>query len=102
MIQQGTLLNDKQKELKGKIMEHLMEAMFGQINKSLDILDDQSAVDIIFSCLVMFTREVMLRIIIGTNSLSSLDEVMTNYITFTVMTIKKAIHEYTMNEGVTH
>lgn len=62
--QQGHFLNEKQKQVKQKIMEDLFEAFLGNIAKNQEIFPDmQSIVDLSFSILIMFNRDIITHII---------------------------------------
>jgi len=61
--QKDHFLNQDQKELKQKIMEELLEALFGNLKKNQDLLNEQATADIIMSCLVMFNRDVLFHFI---------------------------------------
>jgi len=98
----GNFLNEEQKNLKQKIMEELISALFDNIKEKLDILDDQTSMDIVFSCLIMFSREVLMRIIIGTGSIGTMESILNQYHTYVICSVKKAIDYYVKNEGTTH
>lgn len=62
--QQGHFLNDDQKQVKQKIMEDLFEAFLGNIAKNQKVFPDmQSMVDLSFSILIMFNRDMITHII---------------------------------------
>lgn len=60
MNERGHFLNEQQKEIKQKIMEDLMSGLFGNMeNKQELFTDQQSILDLVFSILVMFNRDVL-------------------------------------------
>lgn len=60
-------LNKKQKELKQKIMEDLLESLYENINDNQNILCAQSVMDLIGSVIIMFNREVIVSFIKSAN-----------------------------------
>lgn len=62
--EQGHFLNEEQKQVKQKIMEDLFEAFLGNIAKNQKAFHDmQSILDLSFSILVMFNRDIVTHII---------------------------------------
>ena len=62
--QQGNFLNEEQKKVKQKIMEDMIEAFLGNISKNQKLFPDiQSVLDLSFSILVMFNRDMLTHII---------------------------------------
>ena len=98
----GDFLNEEQKQIKQKIMEDLMNALFGNMEFNIDKFDHQSAMDIIFSCSVMFAREVLIRFIIGTGDLKMTESLMMQYQAAVGMSVQKELEEHVKNEGGTH
>lgn len=64
----GHFLTEEQKELKQEIMEKLMSVIPEQLHKHAHIIDDQSATDLILSCIIMFTRDTLASFILGCNT----------------------------------
>ena len=61
--EKGHFLNEKQKEVKQKIMENLMEGLFNPLQNSKELFDDpQLILDLLFSILVMFNRDILTHI----------------------------------------
>ncbi len=102
MMITGDFLNDEQKQIKQKIMNDLMDALFSNMKQNTEKFDHQSASDIIFSCLVMFSREVMFGLIIGTGDMSNADSMMGQYQMAVCMSVERVLNEYTSNDGEVH
>lgn len=61
LYRKGHFFNEKQKEIKGKIMVELMQALFLNIeNYPEEFNDIQSLMDLVTSILVMFNRDVLI------------------------------------------
>lgn len=60
----GHFLNEKQKQLKQKIMEDCLDGLFVNLQENVEVFNDQSIIDLIFSILVMFNREVLTKLFI--------------------------------------
>jgi hypothetical protein len=62
--EKGHFLNDQQKEIKQKIMEKLMDGFFHTLHDNqLCFEDPQHVLDLMFSILVMFNREILIHFI---------------------------------------
>ncbi len=61
----GHFLSDKQKQVKQEIMEGLMDAFYGSIDKhsNLFVHDPQSVLDMGFSVSMMFTRDIIVHLL---------------------------------------
>jgi len=57
--ERGHFLDEKQKQVKQKIMEELMEALFGNLERNMELFNLQSVMDMVGSILIMFNREVL-------------------------------------------
>jgi hypothetical protein len=61
-------LNNEQKQLKQDIMEELINGLFGKIQINIGgILTNESASDVLVSCIIMFTRESIINLVRGSN-----------------------------------
>lgn len=62
--ERGHVLDEKQKEIKQKIMQELMDAFYSNIEANKDILLHNPHVfsDLTLSILIMFTRDIMVHI----------------------------------------
>ncbi len=77
--QQDHFLDEKQKEIKQKIMEDLLEALFGNIQKNqINFPDFQSVLDLMFSVLAMFNRDTLVHIVTGFNLEHNRKDIMKN------------------------
>lgn len=74
----GHFLDQQQKELKQKIMEELMEAFFGNIQKNQNILTHQAVIDMFGSIIIMFNREVLVHFLKSFNLTHNRKEIMKN------------------------
>jgi FKBP-type peptidyl-prolyl cis-trans isomerase (trigger factor) len=61
--EQPHFLSDEQKAVKQKIMEQMMQAFFNNMNENLLLFTPQSALDLTFSILVMFNRDILVHLI---------------------------------------
>lgn len=61
--QHDHFLNEKQKEVKAQIMNDLLEAFFKNLQDNHDLFNHQSVLDLSFSVLVMFNRDVLTHLI---------------------------------------
>jgi hypothetical protein len=72
-------LNEKQKQVKQKIMEDCLAGLFGNIHLNRNLFEDvQSVMDLVCSVLVMFNREVLTHLFKSTNTIDIRKEVMKN------------------------
>lgn len=81
-IEKDHFLNQEQKKVKEKIMIELLDVMQNNINDNASILDGQSVVDIIFSCLIMFSREVVFKLLLSQglgNAIKIMPSFLSNY-----------------------
>lgn len=77
--EEGNFLNLKQKEIKQRIMEDLLEALFGNIQKNqINFPNVQSVLDLMFSVLVMFNRDTLVHIVTGFNLEHNRKDIMKN------------------------
>lgn len=64
--EKGHFLNEKQKLIKQKIMENLMDGLFNPFITNKESFPDlQSISDLIFSILVMFNRDVLVHTLVN-------------------------------------
>lgn len=64
----ANFLNAEQKKLKQNVIEGLMDGLFGKIHSNIgNLLDQESATDILISCIIMFTRECIVNFVLGSN-----------------------------------
>ena len=101
-MQKGHFLNDEQKAIKQEIMEGLMASLFGTLSDNIDKFDEQSASDIVFSCLMMFSREVLMRLIVGSGSLDNVEPVLLQFQVGIALYMEEEIRRFTDNKGGTH
>ena len=71
-------LDEKQKQLKQKIMEDLLEALFGNIQSNKDILTHQAVIDLFGSIIIMFNREVLVHFLKSFNLVGNRKDIMKN------------------------
>ena len=74
----GQFLDEKQKQLKQKIMEDLMEAFFGNIQKNQSILTHQAVIDMFGSIIIMFNREILVHFLKSFNLVGNRKDIMKN------------------------
>lgn len=55
-------LNEEQKAVKQKIMETLINGLYDNLRESESLFDLQSGLDLIFSILIMFNRDVLINL----------------------------------------
>ena len=60
-------LNEEQKKIKQEIMEGLMNTMFTALNAHKDKFDGATIGDLIISCVLMFSREMLTNLIHNSN-----------------------------------
>ncbi len=71
-------LNEEQKKVKALIMERMLNSFYGTMMENEKIFDNQSTLDLIFSILVMFNREVLMQTFIAGKFLNKRNMVMKN------------------------
>ena len=65
----GNYLNDEQKQVRQKIMEDCLNGLFDNLSSNQKLFTDaQSVIDLIYSVLVMFSRELLVNTLTATNS----------------------------------
>jgi len=69
-------INEKQKEVKQKMINELLESFSSNLIKSGKLFDTQSMVNLTFSILIMFNREVLIGSIQSFNLQSSRKQLM--------------------------
>lgn len=67
-IKEDHYLNEYQKQIQHKIMEELMNALNDNITQNLSVLDSKAITDILLSCVIMFTRDVLIHFFIFSGS----------------------------------
>ncbi len=65
-IQKSDYLKPNQKQIKQEIMEGIFDVIKTKLMANSEILDSQSTTDIVFSCLVMMAREILVDMIMST------------------------------------
>lgn len=89
--EQGNFLNEEQKQIKQLIMEGLFDSLFGISEKHQTKFDNQTLIDLLLSCLIMFMRDTIVTIVNSSNVSSSF--IMKENIVNQIMkTIKNEIH----------
>lgn len=78
-VEKSDYLNPEQKRIKADIMVFLMNDMFQTIANNESKLDPQAAVDIIMSCLMMFSREVLVHLLMNSNMLEHRSSLMDKF-----------------------
>lgn len=66
-VLQENFLTADQKAVKHLIMIELFQVLQKNMNENVAILDSQSSTDIVFSCLIMFGREILVDMIMSTS-----------------------------------
>ncbi len=65
-IQKSHYLKPEQKQIKQEIMEGIFDVIKTKLMENAAIIDSQSTTDIVFSCLVMMAREILVDMIMST------------------------------------
>lgn len=86
-------LNDAQKKIKQKIMEDILQGLFGNLQKNQELFDLQSAWDLVGSILVMFNRDVLVHMFTSTSIVHCRKEIMKNLFS----TIREQVNEKIRN-----
>ena len=68
--EKGSFLNEKQKKIKQEMMESIMSAFYDTPQKYRDEFDDQSGFDLMLSCLIMASRELIIILLLNSNAMS--------------------------------
>lgn len=97
--EQANFLNEEQKKIKQLIMENLFESLFGTLEKHQDKFNDQAAMDLILSCLIMFIRDAAITIL-NTSNMSHSFLMKENIANQIIKTIKLEIHRKLKNERI--
>jgi hypothetical protein len=88
-MESGHFLNEKQKEIKGKIMDKLMDALPSTLMENNFFPEDgQILTDIVISCLIMFMRENLLTFFYNSNAMEERNQIMDSLF----KTIKKQVN----------
>lgn len=61
--ERGVFLDEKQKAVKQKMMEDMLEGFFGNLENNKELFTVQSVMDIATSVLVMFNREIIVHMV---------------------------------------
>ncbi len=61
--ERGDFLDEKQKAVKQKMMEDMLEGFFGSLEKNKELFTMQSIIDLSTSVLIMFNREVLVHML---------------------------------------
>lgn len=78
-VQHGNFLNAKQKAVKQKVMEELLDVLHNNIAENSQIFDAQTCGDMVFSCLVMFAREILIKMILSSGDLNNTKQIMSEF-----------------------
>lgn len=79
VIEKGHFFNEKQKAVKQKIMEECLDGLFKNLEANQILFDNpQAALDLIFSVLVMFNREVLVHTVTATGCINNRKDIMKN------------------------
>jgi len=94
--EKGHFLSPELKEVKQEIMEALMSDIFDIVKEKSKIMeiDDQAHTDIVISCLIMFTRDVILTIIGNSNARNE----GTNFTSHLLLTIANEVNRKLDND----
>jgi hypothetical protein len=68
-LEHAHFLNEQQKKVKQKIMEECLQGLFGNLEKNKELFDLQSIMDLVFSVLIMFNRDVLVHVFTTTNAM---------------------------------
>ncbi len=79
IAEKDNYLNDKQKQVKQEIMEKLIKSLFGTLEENQDLFDNQAATDIVLSCLIMFSREVLIHFLLNSTAINIRKEFIEHY-----------------------
>lgn len=96
-IKSGHFLNDLQKELKSKIMHDIFDAIGKNLHDHYKELDAQSTTDIIFSCLIMFAREILVDLIMSSGDTSHEEAILSQFHEAIDLTVSAAVKVRTAN-----
>ncbi len=95
-IEKSHFLNEKQKEVKQSIMNGLFDVIRENISNNSEILDSQSSTDVVLSCLIMFSRELLVNLIMGSSPQGELmEEIIIQYNSTVRNEVRKSIEEMT-------
>ncbi len=67
-IEQGNFLTHEQKRIKSQIIMEMFQVLQKNITENGHLLDEQSTTDIVFSCLIMFAREILVEMLLSTGN----------------------------------
>lgn len=102
-MKSGSFLDDKQKEVKAKIMLELFDVLGSNLKANAEILDAQATTDIVFSCLIMFAREIIVDMILGTGNLEYQQSILAQFYHALASCVGTAIHNHVYNpDGEKH
>lgn len=74
--ERGVFLDEKQKAVKQKMMEDMLEAFFGNIQENKELFTVQAVMDLASSVLIMFNREVLTHMLTTMNLTHHRKEIM--------------------------
>lgn len=74
--ERGVFLDEKQKKVKQKMMEDMLEAFFGNIQQNQELFTYQGVMDLSSSVLIMFYREVLVHLFTTMNLTHHRKEIM--------------------------
>lgn len=64
--EKGHFFDEKQKQVKQKIMENLMDGLFLNLHENQDLFkEEQAIIDLFCSIIVMFNREVIVHFLVN-------------------------------------
>ena len=93
--EKGHFLDDNEKMVKQTIMDSIMRSIFDTIIDNQDKFKDaQSVLDILFSVLVMTNREVLVRIIFGSQSQTHTKRILKNFFSTVSDEVHRTLIEY--------
>ena len=88
---------DPQRDLKTKIMKELYGVLNRNLNERLEALDDQTETDIVFSCLIMFAREILVGMILSFGNLKYHQSILAQFELALATAVDESILKHTTN-----
>lgn len=89
--ERGRFLPEEGKRLKQEILDRLIQVLLYPIRKNQEKLDGQALTDIVVSCLIMFSREVVLFLLGNNNNMAVMGISQEDFIDHVQSEIKKEI-----------
>jgi hypothetical protein len=101
-IKRKNFLNPAQKKVKQKIMEEMFDSTHRNLVENKDKLDNQACIDILFSCAIMFSSEILIRLILGHGDLKLSESICTQFGNEVIKNVQKSLREVANKDEVCH